>query len=225
VFRIVVGVAANVLIFGALLFGPAGTLHWWRAWVYLGVVAIVTLASSVVIMRVNPGVLDERFRAPIQKDQPLEDKIVLVLFLAAFIGYIAFIPLDVFRWRLLGRPGPLASSLGLALVLVGWSIVTLAMAENAFAAPVVKHRFERRQRVVDTGVYGVVRHPMYAGVIPLLVGTALWLESGAAAVLAIVPVALLAVRIVIEERFLRRELEGYDAYTERVRYRLIPLVW
>ncbi len=84
---------------------------------------------------------------------------------------------------------------------------------------------ERGQTVIDTGVYAVVRHPMYAAGILLMIGAPLWLESYAAALLASVPVALLIVRIRIEERFLRRELEGYDAYTRRVRYRLIPFVW
>jgi protein-S-isoprenylcysteine O-methyltransferase Ste14 len=90
---------------------------------------------------------------------------------------------------------------------------------------VVRHQDERHQTVVDTGVYGTVRHPMYAGTVPLLVGMSLWLESYAAALLATVPIALLAVRTLVEERFLKRELKGYDAYAERVRYRLIPFLW
>jgi protein-S-isoprenylcysteine O-methyltransferase Ste14 len=79
--------------------------------------------------------------------------------------------------------------------------------------------------VVDSGVYGVVRHPLYAGTLPLMVGMPLWLESYAAALLAVVPIGTLVVRILIEERFLRRELKGYDAYMKKVRYRLIPYVW
>jgi protein-S-isoprenylcysteine O-methyltransferase Ste14 len=103
--------------------------------------------------------------------------------------------------------------------------MALALRENAFAVPVVKHQQARQHTVIDSGVYGVVRHPMYAGAVPLLVGIPLWLESYAAALLASVPIGTLAVRIVVEEQFLRRELAGYDAYTERVRYRLIPYVW
>jgi protein-S-isoprenylcysteine O-methyltransferase Ste14 len=80
-------------------------------------------------------------------------------------------------------------------------------------------------RVIDSGVYAAVRHPMYMGFVPFIVGMCLWLGSYAAALLTIVPIGLIAVRIVIEERFLRRELEGYGAYAERTRYRLIPFVW
>jgi protein-S-isoprenylcysteine O-methyltransferase Ste14 len=134
-------------------------------------------------------------------------------------------PLDVFRFHLMAKPGTLASSLGLVLFVVGWWIMTLTLRENAFAVPVVKHQAERQHTVIDSGVYGVVRHPMYAGAVPLLVGMPLWLESYAAALLASVPIGTLAVRILVEEQFLRRELAGYDAYTERVRSRLIPCVW
>jgi protein-S-isoprenylcysteine O-methyltransferase Ste14 len=97
--------------------------------------------------------------------------------------------------------------------------------ENAYAAPVVKLQKEREQHVIDTGPYRVVRHPMYSGFIPLLVGMALWLGSYAGALLAIVPIALLAVRTLFEERFLRRELTGYEEYMSRIRFRLIPFVW
>ncbi len=103
--------------------------------------------------------------------------------------------------------------------------MTLALRENAFASPAVKHQEERHHRVIDSGIYSVVRHPMYAGALPLLIGMPLWLESYAAAMLAIIPIGTLVLRILFEERFLRLELAGYEAYTERVRYRLIPFLW
>jgi protein-S-isoprenylcysteine O-methyltransferase Ste14 len=225
IFKLISGVVLNVAIYGGLLFLPAGTLHWWRAWVFLGVVFVGTVVSTAVLFRINKGLLEERFKPPIQKEQPLADKIVMILLLAAWVGVIVFIPLDVFRLHLMAQPGVLVSSLGLVLFAVGWWIMTLALMENAFAAPVVKHQDERHQTVIDCGVYGVVRHPMYAGAIPLLVGLPLWLESYAAAMLTIISFATLAVRILIEEQFLREKLKGYDAYTQRVRFRLIPFVW
>jgi protein-S-isoprenylcysteine O-methyltransferase Ste14 len=225
IFKLTLGVIVNVAIFGVCLFVPAGTLDWWRAWVFLGVVFIGAVASTVTLYRVNPGLLEERFKPPLQKGQPLADKIVVVLLLAAFVGLIVFIPLDVFRFHLLPRPPALVSFLGLVLFVAGWWIMTLALRENAFAAPVVKHQEERQQVVIDRGVYSVVRHPMYAGAIPLLVGMPLWLESYAGALLASVPIGIIVVRILIEERFLKRELKGYDAYLQKVRYRLIPFLW
>lgn len=222
IFKVIIGIILNTAIFGGLLLLPAGTVAWWRAWVFLGVVFVATVAT---VGSLPKDLLDERFKPPIQKGQPLADKIVLVLLIATFCGLVVFIPLDVFRLHLLGKPGTLVSSLGLVLFVTGWWIIALALRENAFAAPVVKHQKERHQRVVDTGVYGIVRHPMYAGAVLLLVGLPLWLESCAAALLASVPIGTLAVRILVEEQFLKRELKGYAAYTERVRYRLIPFLW
>jgi protein-S-isoprenylcysteine O-methyltransferase Ste14 len=111
------------------------------------------------------------------------------------------------------------------LYVAGWWIMTLAMKLNPFAVPVVRLQEERHQRVIDTRIYAVVRHPMYAGFVPMAIGPALWLQSYVAALLAVVPIAVLAVRSVFEERFLKRQLTGYEAYTEKVRYRLIPFVW
>ena len=225
IYRLIVGVIVNAAIFGGLLFLPAGTFDWWRAWAFLSVVFVGTVATMVGVFASNQGLLDERLKPPIQKGQPLADKIVVIPLIAAFFGLILFIPLDVFRLHLMSKPATMVSSLGLLLFVAGWWIISLSFKENAFAAPVVKHQEERRHTVIDTGVYSVVRHPMYMGATLLLVGMPLWLESYAAALLAIIPIGLLAVRILFEERFLRRKLKGYEAYTARVPWRLIPLLW
>jgi protein-S-isoprenylcysteine O-methyltransferase Ste14 len=222
--RLTAGSLLNVSLYAALLFLPAGTFHWWRAWVVIGVVWLGTV-GAVFGLRGHDALLAERMKPPLQKGQPLADKIVTLLLLAAFFGLLVFTSRDVFRLRLLPAPGPLVSSLGLVLFCLGWWIAYLSLRENPFAAPVVKHQVERNQTVIDTGLYGVVRHPMYAGAVLLTVGTPLWLESYAGALLASLPIALLLVRIVFEERFLRRQLPGYSAYTEKVPFRLIPFLW
>jgi protein-S-isoprenylcysteine O-methyltransferase Ste14 len=223
--KVIAGVVFNVAFYALLLFVPAGTLHWWRAWVFLGVTVAVMVVAIFSILPDNSGLFSERARGVIQKGQPLWDRILVILVVVSYVGQIVFIPLDVFRFHLVPKPGGLVSFLGLALYIAGWWIMTLAMKVNPFAVPVVRLQEERHQRVIDTGVYSVVRHPMYAGFAPFAIGPALWLESSAAALLAIVPIVLLGVRSVFEERFLKRELKGYDAYTEKVRYRLIPFVW
>ena len=225
VFKLIAGVIFNLAFFAVLLFLPAGTFDWPGAWILLAVILVVSVMSLISIARINTGLLEERFKPPIQKGQPFADKVVLSLLLASLVGLMVFIPLDVFRFHLLDKPGILISSLGLLLFIAGWWIMTLALRENAFAAPVVKYQQERDQTVITTGVYSIVRHPMYAGTIPWLVGMALWLQSYAAALLVVIPILLLAVRILIEEEFLKRELKGYDAYMKKVRYRLIPFVW
>ncbi len=138
--KLILGVLLNVAIFGGLLFLPAGTLDWWRAWVFLGVVFVAAVASTVGLFRVNKGVLEERFKPPIQQGQPLADKVAVLLLIAGFVGVMVFIPLDVFRLHLIAKPGTLVSSAGLVLFVAGWWIMTLALRENAFAAPVVKHQ-------------------------------------------------------------------------------------
>ena len=117
----------------------------------------------------------------------------------------------MFQWHLLGRRGTFVSPLGPILLVVGWRIVFLAVLEYRFAALVVKHQGDAHDTVIETGVYGVVHYPMSAGIIPVLVGMSLWLESYVAALLALVPTGLLALRILLEEQFLKRELDGYDA--------------
>ncbi len=223
--KLIFGVVYNLILFGALLLLPAGTFDWPRAWVFLGLVLVGTVATLVLVFPGREDLLDERFKPPVQKGQPLADKIITLLLIAAFLGVIVFIPLDVFRFHLMSKPVALVSVLGLILVIVGWWIISLVFKENAFAAPVVKHQEERHQTVIDTGVYAIVRHPMYAGAIMLMVGLPLWLESYAAALLVCVPTALIVVRILFEERFLKRELKGYDDYMKRVHYRLIPFIW
>jgi len=223
--KVITGVAFNVVLYALLLFVPAGTLHWWRAWVFLAVTVAVMAAASFSILPDNSDLFSQRAKGVIQKGQPLWDRVLAILLVVSYAGQIVFISLDVFRFHLVPKPGGLVSFLGLALYVAGWWIMTLAMKVNPFAVPVVRLQEERHQRVIDTGVYAVVRHPMYTGFVPMVVGPALWLQSYVAALLAIVPITVLATRSVFEERFLKRELKGYEAYTKKVRYRLIPFVW
>jgi protein-S-isoprenylcysteine O-methyltransferase Ste14 len=225
ILKLIVSIVFNLAIFAIPLFLPAGTLDWWRAWVIVGLVLLGSVGAVVSLSHGHRGLLEERLKPPVQKGQPLADKIVLLLLLAAFLGLMVFISLDVFHLHVMRKPGTLPSSLGLAFFAAGWWIAYLALRENAFAAQVVRHQEERNQTVVDTGVYSIVRHPMYAGGVLLTVGMPLWLESYTGVLLAGVPLAILVVRIVFEERFLRRELKGYDAYAERVRCRLMPFLW
>jgi protein-S-isoprenylcysteine O-methyltransferase Ste14 len=229
--RLLLSVVMQVAVWGGLLFIPAfllvsaAALQWWRAWTFLVASAVATIVTMLAVFPGREDLLEERFKSPVQKGQPLADRIVLLSFLVAFFAVVALIPLDVFRLRLLPTPSVFVSLLGLALFLLGWLLMALALRDNAFAAPVVRHQTERHHAVADTGVYAVIRHPMYAGLLPLVLGAALWLQSYAAAWLATVPIALIVVRIAIEERFLKQALQGYEAYTHKVRYRLIPGVW
>ncbi|MEO7141951.1 MAG: isoprenylcysteine carboxylmethyltransferase family protein [Bryobacteraceae bacterium] len=224
-FKLIKAVTQTMVLFGGLLLLPAGTWRWPRAWWFLGVVFVGTVATVVSLLLVNEDLLNERMKPAIQKSQPLPDKILTVLLLIASFGLTIFIPLDVFRFHLLRHTGLLAASLGMALFICGWCIITAALLQNPYAAPVVKYQEERRQTVVVAGMYSVVRHPMYAGAIAVFIGMPLWLGSYAAAFLAAAPISVLAARMVFEEKFLREKLDGYGDYTRRVRRRLVPFVW
>jgi protein-S-isoprenylcysteine O-methyltransferase Ste14 len=223
--RLLFSVLWNSGTYGAALFVAAGTFDWWRAWVLVGMIAVGTLAMMLLVFRTRPDLLRERMKGMVQKGQPVADRVLVLAFLVCYMGSTAFIGLDVFDLHLLPKPSMWVSSIGLVLVVVGWVVIALVFRENAFAAPVVKHQTTRGHKVVDTGVYSIVRHPMYAGIFVFSAGMALWLESYAGALAAIVPIGVLALRIVFEERFLRKELPGYGSYAERIRYRLIPFVW
>ena len=219
-------VVADAVVVGIVLFGAAGTLAWPRAWLLLGVLLAVRILSAIAVFRVNPTLLRERARVLIHREQPWADKVVLFAFMTtAFIGVPAVGALDVFHWHVLPSPPPLLSALGLVVFAVGWIIKALALRENAFAVTVVRIQAEREQRVVDTGVYNVVRHPMYAGSPFVHLGLSMWLGSYTAALYASLPLGLLMVRIGLEERFLQHELPGYPEYMKRVPYRVLPGIW
>jgi len=224
--NVILRVIADGALTAIVLFALAGTLDWWRAWVLLAVLVVVRSITAVAVYRVNPELLRERARLPIHGGQPWTDRLLLVAVVSTgFLALPALAALDVFRWHLLPRPLPVLSILGIVLFTLGWVIKALALRANAFAAVVVRVQRERHHAVVDTGVYGIVRHPFYAGTPLVLVGLGLWLESSAAALFAVVPTAIMMMRLGMEERFLRRELPGYGEYTRRVPYRLVPKVW
>jgi protein-S-isoprenylcysteine O-methyltransferase Ste14 len=223
--RLIGGIAYVAAFYGLALFLPAGTTHWWRAWALLGLTVVSTTISTIYLSSTSPDVVKERWKPPIQRGQPFADKIILILFILLYTGTIVITPLDVFRWQLLPRPNAIVSSLGLVLYVTSWIIITRVLRENAFASAAVRYQEERHQRVIDTGLYAIVRHPMYAGAIPLVLGLPLWLESYAAALAGLLVCVVMSARITLEEKFLMRKLPGYEDYVRRVRWRLIPGIW
>lgn len=208
----------------AALFIPAGTLDWPGAWIFIGEFAIVSGAITAWLARHDPALLKERMAGAYQKGQSFSDKIFITAMIQVWFAWLIVMALDAKRWHSSSMPDALVA-LGAVLILVGFYIVWLTFRENSFAAPVVKIQQERGQKVVDTGPYAAVRHPMYAGAILYMLGMPLLLGSWLGCVALPAIVMLLIVRIFIEERALRAGLPGYDAYAARVRYRLLPYVW
>lgn len=208
---------------GALLFASAGTLHWASAWVFLIAAALLGPLCGWWLYRLDPALLAERLRPVIQREQPPADKAFIIAFIAAILAWLIAMGLDR---RHLASDMPLAlQAVGFVLYLACMLFTMWVFRENSFAAPVVKLQAERAQRVISTGPYAHVRHPMYSGMILFFAGVPLMLGSWWGLAMAPLLLALLAVRIHIEERTLREGLSGYADYAARVRYRLLPGVW
>jgi protein-S-isoprenylcysteine O-methyltransferase Ste14 len=208
---------------GALLFLPAGTLHWPAAWLYLATTAVLGLAGGLWLARVDPALLDERMKPMMQKGQPAADKKFMLAFgFAAFIWFIV-IGLDR-RWLASDMPVAL-QAMGYALLLAASALVLRVVRENSFAAPVVKVQAERGHRLIDTGPYALVRHPMYSGAVLYFAAVALLLGSWWGLAMSPVFFVLFGVRAGLEERVLCDGLPGYADYLTRVRYRLVPGLW
>ena len=207
------------------MFGGAGTWHWRQGWTLIGTLLVVRGLSSLRLLRLQPELIAERAKGPLQQGQALTDRLLIAGFMASQAALIAFAGSDAWHLHLMrGLPG-WTRPVGLVVFVAGWWLVYRALGANAFAVTVVRVQDERGHRVVRTGPYAVVRHPMYAGLVPVMVGMGLWLHSTATAVAAIIPTLILVARVVHEERLLRARLPEYVDYTTAVRWRMLPGVW
>jgi protein-S-isoprenylcysteine O-methyltransferase Ste14 len=211
-------------LMGAIIFLAAGTIDYAGGRLYLGEMVAISLVFGLHTMRVDPGLLKERLKPPMQKDQPLADKLVLVPVLLFIFGGMGFMAADAARWHWSMMP-PSVQWAGCGLLLAAILFMYWTMRANTFAAPVVKIQKDRGHTVITTGPYAIVRHPLYFGALFYIAGTSLVLGSWWG--LATVPglALLLGVRIGIEEKTLRMGLQGYDDYARRVHWRLVPLIW
>jgi len=215
-----VGLIAVIAVF---LFVPAGTLDWPAAWGFLAEMGVLSLAVGLWLASHDPVLLAERLGSPFQRAQKTWDKIFMAVVMVLYFAWLILMGLDA-RWAISRMPIWLQALGALGVALANY-VVFLTFRENSYAAPVVKIQRERGHKTVSTGPYAFVRHPMYAGGLLMFLGMPLQLGSwlGLAAVALLMP--LLAVRIAMEERTLRAELDGYRDYAERVRYRMIPGLW
>jgi protein-S-isoprenylcysteine O-methyltransferase Ste14 len=205
----------------ALLFAPAGTLDFWQAWLFLAVFVACMVPLGIYFVRTDPALVERRMRAgPAAEQEPVQ-KVAIGIVCAALLAMLIVPGFDR-RWHWSGVPAWL-TVVADATIVASFVIFFYVMKQNSFAAATV--RVERGQTVVSTGLYGVVRHPMYMGTLPLTIAMPLALGSWWALLPVIAIVPALVWRLVDEERVLRRDLPGYAAYCARVRYRLVPGIW
>lgn len=209
---------------GAIIFLAAGTIDYTGGWLYLGEMIAASAVFGLYMLRVDPGLLNERLKPPVQKNQPLADKLILIPILLLLFGGMAFMAADAARWRWSMMP-PAVQSAGCGLLLLSLLFMYWTMRTNSFAAPVVKIQKERGQAVITTGPYAIVRHPLYLGALFYVAGTSLVLGSWWGLATSPVLTFLLVIRIGVEEQTLRAGLDGYDTYARRVRWRLLPFIW
>ena len=221
--KIWISFARGILISAVPLFGAAGTLRWPAAWAYLVLVFGPGLLITLELAKRDPALLEERMKPVIQKDQPLWDRILITTFLALWLGWFVLMGLDA-RYGWSAMPVWL-QWIGAAGVLLTMWIWFLIFRENTFLAPVVKIQKERGHKVISSGPYAIVRHPMYAAALVFFAATALLLGSWYGLAGALLLAAWLVVRTALEDRELKHGLAGYIDYAARVRYRLVPLIW
>jgi protein-S-isoprenylcysteine O-methyltransferase Ste14 len=211
----------QLVAIGALLFVPAGTFNYWQAWAFLVVFAISAWLPSIYLQLTNPAALQRRMRSGPTAEGRTVQKIVMAVLYGSLAAMCVVSGLDHrFGWSSV----PTALCLvGDVLVAVGLGVVVLVVSQNSYASTTVQ--VEAGQTVVSTGLYGLVRHPMYTGNVLMLVGLPLALGSYWALVFVIPGVGVLASRIRDEEKMLAAELGGYREYTQQVRSRLVPYVW
>lgn len=215
------GSFALLAITAAMLFLSAWTFNYWQAWVFLAVFFGSAFAITIYLMKADPRLLARRISAGPLNEKEASQKVIQSLAQASFLLVIIFPALDHrFGWSAVP---PYINIAGDILIAIGFYIVFLTFKENTHASALVE--VETDQKVVSTGPYAHVRHPMYIGALILLLGMPLALGS-LWGVLTIIPItAVILWRLLDEERFLAKNLPGYVEYEEKVKYRLVPLVF
>ncbi|MBP3617859.1 MAG: isoprenylcysteine carboxylmethyltransferase family protein [Lachnospiraceae bacterium] len=208
----------GILLVGLLVFLPAGTVHFFQGWLFMGILFIPMLIAGIVMMVKNPGLLESRLNAKEkQSDQSLVVKLSGLMFLAGFI--VAGLDFR-FSWF----PLPKGASMVAAVVfLMAYVLYAEVLRENTYLSRTIE--VQENQKVIDTGLYGVVRHPMYFATLLLFLAMPLVLGSLISFVIFLAYPFIIAKRIQGEEQFLERELPGYKEYKEKVKYRLLPFIW
>lgn len=227
-----IGGLFQLAIFSAFIIVPAGlvpggTWLWDRALIFLVVYGLI-LETTIVVMAVKaPANLEARLKPPVNKEkQPIADRIITSIMMLIGLGWFVSIPIDFFYLKLLPAPLFIISISGGVFSILGFAIVVAAIFQNAFAVPTVEDQTEQGQTLVDTGLYGIVRHPLYLGILPFVAGLALWFGSYAATIAGVIIFLIFVIaRIIVEEKSLKKTLPGYTEYMKKVRYRLIPFIW
>ncbi len=203
----------------------SGDWFWVEGWIFDTWFIALSLSTIVYLYRKDPALLAERFKRPGTGNQKEWDRYFVYVLAIAFIAWLVIMPLDAKRYAWSANFPLWVKVCGGVGLLISFFLLYRSYTDNPFVSPLVRIQKERKQRVVSTGVYGFVRHPMYLGAIFMFIGSPLLLSSKCGVLIGAIISFLLAGRIIGEEKMLVEELEGYADYRKKVRYRLIPFVW
>jgi len=215
------GLSILILVMASLLFVAAGTLDYWQAWTFLAVYFAASLAITLYLIKKDPALLARRMSGgPFAEKEPAQ-KIIMSIASIGFVGLVVLPAIDHrLHWSQMSAYAALA---GDALVLLGWLGTFLVFRENSFSSATIELAAD--QTVISTGPYAWVRHPMYVAGLVMLLGGPIALGSWWSTLIVVAILPALIWRLIDEERFLLRNLPGYADYCDRVRYRLVPLIW
>ena len=208
----------GLILMGLILFLPAGSFKFWQGWILIGILFVPMFAAGLILMKKNPELLRKRLNA---KEDEKEQKIVILLsgimFLAAFV--VAGLNFR-FGWIVMPMWVSYASA---AVFLVAYALYAEVLRENEYLSRTIE--VQKDQKVVDTGLYGVVRHPMYMSTLLLFLAMPVVLGSVISFAIMLAYIPIIVMRIRNEEKVLAKGLPGYEEYMKKVKYRIIPFIW
>ena len=213
----------SIIIIGGFLFLSAGSIKWPRAWLHLGLWTVTLLVNLIILIKTNPSLLGARTK---RRKFELKFDMFLMLFIMtpALVAVPIVAGLDAVRYKLL--PIPFWAVLPAVLFhIAGDALILWSMVFNPYSEKIIRIQTKRGHHVVTTGPYAIVRHPMYTGFIMIFLSIPLILGSGWALVPVAVACVVLIIRTTFEDRFLQKDLPGYEDYTKKTRYRLLPGIW
>ena len=217
-FQAIIKFLMGLLVVCALLFIPAGTINFWNAWVFIGVLFVPMFIAGIVMMIKNPELLKQRLDA---KEKESEQKLVIlgsgIMFLSGFI--VAGLNYK-YQWFIMPNVVVIIASI---IFIISYILYAEVLRENTYLSRTIK--VQENQKVIDSGLYGIVRHPMYAITILLFLSMPLILGSIYSFIIFLIYPILIALRIKNEEEVLEKELNGYNEYKKKVKYRIIPFIW
>jgi protein-S-isoprenylcysteine O-methyltransferase Ste14 len=223
ILKLIIQTVVLFALIAAALFISAGTIAWAEAWVFFGLFFVFFVGVSLWLFRVNPSLANERMRLGGSNQQGWDRVLFPIMFISP-LAWLVLSALDVVRFKWSHVP-LWVEVVGGVLLLLSFFLFFLTFRENSYLSPLARVQKDRGQKVISTGPYAIIRHPMYLAFLPFMVGTPLMLGSWFAALFGAVFMLLPARRAVLEERMLVESLEGYKEYMDKVKFRLIPHVW